>query len=251
MILDRPSLKRRAVDIIQSSRPNVIYITLAYVALSAVIGTLSARLLGVNYTEEDIARYTQLFVDGNYEYAMKYLDTMKPPFSSYAIDALLTVVMSIVSAGFIIFLLNTIRKAGACIGNLLDGFGVFLRIFVLNLLESLFIFLWSLLLVVPGIIAAYRYSMAIYLLLDNPDRSPLECIRESKRMMSGHKAEFFVLDLSFIGWHILSSLPLLGYLVSIWTTPYIGMTKALYYEQLCGKDVSSHTNPSEPATPWQ
>ena len=249
MRLDRPSLKMRAVEIIRGSQPKVIYVAMAYVALTVLIGVLSARLMGVNYTQSDVEQFTEYASSGNYDYAMDYLETMKPPFTSYALDGLLTVLSSIVGAGFIIFLLNTIRCTGPCYGNLLDGFGVFLRIIILNLLEAVFIGLWSLLLVVPGIIAAYRYSMAIYLLLDRPELSPMACIAESSRLMSGHKMELFVLDLSFIGWSILASLPVLGYLVRVWSVPYIGMSKALYYEQLRGADISGGTRYDQPPLP--
>ena len=72
------------------------------------------------------------------------------------------------------------------------------------LLMGLFIFLWSLLFVIPGIIAAYRYAMAPYILADNPDIDAFEAIRRSKTMMDGHKLRLFVLQMSFIGWFILS-----------------------------------------------
>ena len=248
-MLDRPSLKKRAVEIIGSSQPKLIYVTLAYLALTIIVGTLSARLLGVNISQEDFARYYQFVIDGNLEYASKALETMTPPFSSYAVDSLLSLMMSIVGTGFIIYLLNTIRSTGACLGNLLDGFGMFLRIIILGLLEGVFIALWSMLFIIPGIIAAYRYAMAIYLLIDHPEMSPLDCIRESKRLMTGHKAEFFILDLSFIGWHLLSYLPVLGYLVEIWTIPYIGLTKALYYEQLRGVTLAAPHDRIFPAQP--
>lgn len=60
----------------------------------------------------------------------------------------------------------------------------------------------------------------------------MQCIRESKRMMDGHKWELFGLDVSFIGWWFLGALPGVGYLVQVWTRPYFGLTYALYYEQL-------------------
>ena len=103
-----------------------------------------------------------------------------------------------------------------------------------NILEAVFIGLWSLLFLFPGVIAYYRYSQAIYILVDDPTKSPMQCIRESKAMMSGHKGELFALDLSFLGWYILSLIPMLGYGVRVWTVPYIGMTKALYFEALRG-----------------
>ena len=117
---------------------------------------------------------------------------------------------------------------------------------VLQILSGIFIFLWSLLLVVPGIIAAYRYRQAIYILIDHPEMSVLECISESKRLMKGHKWELFVLDLSFIGWMILSAPPVLGLFVSIYTTPYTGLTYALYYEALCGRVYAQQNEYSDP-----
>ena len=251
MTLDRPSLKRRAVEIIRGSQPKVIYVALVYVLLTMVVAALSGRLMGVWPSQEELRQLFNAAMDGNYNYAMNYFDQEKVSGMSSFINTLLNIVTNIVSAGFVIFLLNTIRNAGPCYGNLLDGFGCFLRIIILDLLMYIFITLWSMLLIVPGIIAAYRYSMAIYILLDNPDMSPLECIRESKRMMTGHKAELFMLDLSFIGWGLLSILPVVGYLVSVWTTPYIAMTKALYYVRLRGEDISGQSEHIEPATPWQ
>jgi uncharacterized membrane protein len=97
-----------------------------------------------------------------------------------------------------------------------------------SLWMTLFIFLWSLLLIIPGIIAAYRYRMATYLLIDHPEMSPLECIRASKQMMAGHKGELFVLDLSFIGWYIVGSLCCgVG---TLWVAPYYEATRAQIYE---------------------
>ena len=87
------------------------------------------------------------------------------------------------------------------------------------------------LLLFPGVIAYYRYSQAIYILVDDPTKSPMQCIRESKAMMAGHKGELFALDLSFLGWYLLSLIPMFGYAV-VWTVPYIGMTKTLYFEAL-------------------
>jgi len=110
----------------------------------------------------------------------------------------------------------------------MDGFQHFLKIIGLNIVSGIFVFLWSLLFVIPGIVASYRYRQALYLLLDHPEMGIMECIRESKRLMRGHKAELFVLDLSFIGWALLSIIPF----VSVYTLPYTESTYALYYDQL-------------------
>ena len=108
------------------------------------------------------------------------------------------------------------------LGNLLDGFGFGLKVVILNILEAVFIGLWSMLLLFPGVIAYYSYSQAIYILVDDPTKSPMQCIRESKAMMAGHKGELFALDLSFLGWYLLSLIPMFGYAVRVWTVPYIG-----------------------------
>ena len=232
MYFNRSELKHSASDLIRRSNPHVLTVGLVYLVLSIVISLLCSRLISVNVSESEAKNYLQYAMNGNYDYALQYLDTMKPPFSSVALDAVLRILMSVVSAGFIIFLLNTIHDTGPCFGNLLDGFGMLLKIILLNILEAVFIGLWSLLLGFPGIIAKYRYRQAIYILVDDPSKSPMQCIRESKAMMKGHKWELFVLNLSFIGWLLLASLPVLGYAVRVWSVPYIAMTNALYYERL-------------------
>jgi uncharacterized membrane protein len=85
-------------------------------------------------------------------------------------------------------------------------------------------------LIVPGIIAAFRYSMAFYILKDHPEISPMEAIRRSKEMMVGQKWRYFVLNLSFIGWALLCILTLgIGFL---WMHPYISVTNSHFYDEL-------------------
>ena len=235
MEINRQALKKCAKQTIRISEPKVINIGMIYVVLASFMSVLSARLMGANLTESDIAQIYSHMLDGNYDFAFAYVQQYMPPFSSYLINAAIELVMSIVAVGFTIFLLNTIRSASPCAGNLLDGFGIAGRVLLLYLLEGIFIFLWSLLFVVPGIVASYSYRQAIYILIDHPEMSVMECIRESKRMMNGRKAELFVLDLSFIGWQLLTMLTIIGWAVQIWTVPYFGMTYALYYERLCGR----------------
>lgn len=250
MNLKRIDLKQRAVVLMRSAKPSVILVALAYIALSFLMYLLSNRLMGINFTQADMDRYMQFLSDGNLEHAMVLLEDMVPPASSAAINTLLQILLVIVDAGFILFLLNTIRGTGACLGNLLDGFGFFFKIILLSIVESVFIALWSLLLVFPGIIASYRYRMAIYLLVDDPGRGVMECLRISKEMMKGHKWELFVLDLSFIGWNLLAMLPVIGWAVQIWTMPYINLTYALYFENLSGRDIYAAQSGSVPP-PWE
>ena len=127
-----------------------------------------------------------------------------------------------------------IRQQQNSLWNLMDGFQSFLKIIGLNIITGIFTFLWSLLFIIPGIVAAYRYRQALYLLLDHPEMGIFECIRESKRLMRGHKAELFILDLSFIGWALLSIIPF----VSVYTLPYTESTYALYYSMLREQDAA-------------
>lgn len=236
MTLDRRALKLRAKDIIRTSRPSVISVAAVVLLLNIIIGTLSARLMGLNISQSELNTYTQYVMDGNTDAALQYLSRMQPPGGAHLIDLLLTIVKTVLQAGFIIFLLNTIRGNEPCFGNLLDGFGFFVKVILLSLLTALFIILWGLLLIIPGFIAIYRYSMAMYILVDDPTKSPMQCLRESSRMMQGHKMEYFILMLSFFGWAILAALPTVGYLVQIWSLPYIAMTQALYYERIAYGD---------------
>ena len=232
MPLDRAALKRRAKETIKTSRPSILSAALIVLVLSIIINTLSARLMGINISQNEMQAYMNHFMNGNYDAALSLVEKMKPSGKAQIIDLLLTVVNIVMQAGFVIFLLNSIRSTQPCFGNLLDGFGFFWKIILLNLLIAIFIILWSLLLVFPGIIAAYRYSQALYILVDDPSKSPLQCLRESKAMMHGHKMELFRLNLSFLGWYLLASLPTIGYGVQAWTLPYTSTTYALYYEQL-------------------
>jgi len=239
MELNRAQLKARAQSIIASSNPKATWVGLVYLMLSVLVSNLSMRLVGINLTNDELMTYMEYVMQGNYDYAIQFLNTVEPPSTaSYLIDTLLQICMWVVGTGFVVFLLNTIRNTAPSFGNLLDGFGFFWRIIGLNILEAVFVALWSLLFFFPGIIAAYRYRMAIYLLIDHPEMSVMECLRQSKQMMKGRKWELFVLDISFIGWELLGSLPLVGYLVQFFTLPYIGMTKALYYEQLFGRGIA-------------
>ncbi len=232
MPLNRPLLKQQAKGLIQTAQPSVLFVGALFVALSAVFSYLSSRLVGLSY--ETLERYLRFISEGKTEYAISVLLSARPSASAYLINIALNLVLSIVNVGFTLFILNTVRGTGAVISNLLDGFGFFWRIILLNLVVGLFIFLWSLLLIVPGIVASYRYSMATYVLLDHPDYGIMDCIRESKRITDGRKWELFQLDLSFLGWLFLGSLPYAGYLVSVWVTPYYAITHALYYERLSG-----------------
>lgn len=96
-------------------------------------------------------------------------------------------------------------------------------------LKNLFLALWTLLFIIPGIVKAYAYRMVPYILKEHPELSGTQAITLSRRMMKGHKGDAFVLDLSFIGWILLSALTF-GILHLFYVGPYIQATDAELYK---------------------
>ncbi|OIK15786.1 hypothetical protein BIV60_08460 [Bacillus sp. MUM 116] len=99
-----------------------------------------------------------------------------------------------------------------------------------SILQGIFVFLWSLLLLIPGIIKSIAYSQTYFLLRDHPEYSVLEAITESRRRMNGYKWKYFLLGLSFIGWGILCLFTLgIGFL---WLVPYVSTALAAFYNEI-------------------
>lgn len=122
--------------------------------------------------------------------------------------ALLTSLLSLVlDAGFVLYCMAVRRGQRAEFLTLFDGFDSALKIVLLAIVKAFFIFLWSMLFVIPGIVAVYRYRFALYNLLENPDIGVTEAIAMSKRQTWGWKARLFVLDLSYLPWMILAGIP--------------------------------------------
>jgi uncharacterized membrane protein len=138
--------------------------------------------------------------------------------------------------GLIRYFLKLKRAEGPALENLFDGFNNFVPSLVLFILIQVFTFLWFLLFIIPGIIAALRYSQAFYILNDNPGMSAMEALNKSKEMMVGHKGKLFVLYLSFIGWFLLSCITCgVGFL---WLVPYVQTTLANFYDDLKNAEVA-------------
>ena len=133
-------------------------------------------------------------------------------------------------AGLVIISLRVARHQEVGIGNLFDGFQFVLKATGLTLVIGIFTFLWSLLLIIPGIVATIRYSMAVYILVENPNKGIMQCINESKELTQGYKMDLFILQLSFIGWALLIPFTLgIGYLFLV---PYMQITMVYAYLQL-------------------
>lgn len=130
--------------------------------------------------------------------------------------------------GYRFFILNQTAQPG--IGTLLDGFrsGHYVNIVLTMFLRDLFTALWSLLLVVPGIVKHYEYLMVPYIIAENPAMDYKEAFQISKQMMDGEKMEAFIMDLSLLGWYLLSAVTC-GLLAIFYVNPYVQASFAEMY----------------------
>jgi len=146
----------------------------------------------------------------------------------------LFIVGSAVELGYDRFFISLYESKDAPkIEMLFSRFAIFGNALLLRVLMAVKILLWSLLLVVPGIIAAYRYAMAPYLLAEQPELTPAEAIERSKEMMEGNKGRMFCLHFSFIGWFLLAGLTWgIGFL---FLAPYVKAAETAFYLELSGR----------------
>jgi uncharacterized membrane protein len=132
--------------------------------------------------------------------------------------------------GGVIFYLHYTRRGKPALNMLFVGFRSFGKALAIYFLTLIFILLWALLLIIPGIIASYAYSQTWYLLANDPSLDAMEAIRRSKAMMQGHKWRLFCLVLRFIGWSLLCVLTLgIGLL---WLIPYMSTSMACFHNDL-------------------
>ena len=134
------------------------------------------------------------------------------------------------SLGVCMIYLGLTEGKKAEVGTLFQGFQSFGKSIWLSILVAVFTFLWTLLLYIPGIIKGLSYSMAFYVLADNPEMTAREALRERKEIMHGHKWDLFVLELSFFLWMILG-LFTLGF-AYIYVIPYMSATVANFYQKI-------------------
>lgn len=158
------------------------------------------------------------------------------PLYASLIGTLISIALVPLSIAVLWFYLALVRMEGPEISDVFAVFTngrTFIRLIGVSLLIGIFVSLWSLLLVIPGIIKSLSYSQTYLLLKDHPEYSLLEAITESRKRMNGYKWKYFLLNLSFIGWGILSLLSLgIGFL---WLSPYISTANATFYNELINK----------------
>ncbi len=143
-----------------------------------------------------------------------------------------------ISIGICSYTLHVVRNTEKKnkIDPLLDGFrGSVGNSILVGLLATIFTALWSLLFIIPGIVKAIAYSQCYFIALEHPEYDANTCITESRKMMNGHKWEYFCLQFSFIGWMIVGSFCLgVG---TLWVSAYMNAANAAFYEDLKNQPV--------------
>ena len=216
---DRGALKRRAKHLVRQGNPAVYMVTLIFFLATTAVSEVVSLLLPnpvdqmstlysqwMNQMVNSGGQISQGAVDAFYQ---QMWSLFQGPMASVAMLAALIIgfYSLVVQLGYYGYTLRVMRgQEGGGYGTLFSQFYLAGKVILMTILEAIFIFLWSCLFVIPGIVAAYRYRLSSYALLDDPEISPLEAIRRSKQLMTGHKMELFITDLSFLGWLILAGI---------------------------------------------
>lgn len=153
-----------------------------------------------------------------------------PPLGATIVSTLISVLLIPLSIATVWYFLDLARGKSPKVSDVFNPYkelGLGLKIIGTSIMQSIFLFLWFLLLFVPGIIKSMSYSQTYYLLKDHPEYTVFEAITESRKRMVGYKWKYFLLYLSFIGWGLLSVITLgIGFL---WLAPYISTSLGAFY----------------------
>ena len=223
---DRPALKQETKRLMRQASPNIYLVSLLFLALSNLPTIIMQRDL-----------YPALLNSGgSWDQMMEIYQSWSLNNSGTALTVasyVMQVFLLFVGFGYTLYCLYVSRsEENGGFSTLFSGFSQFWRVMCVAILQYVFVFLWSLLFIVPGIIKGMAYSQAYRIMMDNPDMSALDCITASKELMQGHKWDYFVLQLSFLGWSIVAAFTF-GILL-IWLQPYIETSNAGFYNDLCG-----------------
>ena len=224
MVLDRAALKMEAKGIVKSARVSACLFTLLFLAISWLLSGIS------EYVSLDADRAYYLSVASGVDLSFLALHRTFSPVLVTFVSIMVGLLNVLLNAGYARYHLGIRRGEEMPYETLFDGFSFAGKLILLAIVQYIFIFLWSLLFVIPGIIAAYRYRFAVYNLCEDPEMGVMDAINMSKAQTNGFKWQLFVLDLSFLGWQILCGLTL-GILY-IWIQPYIFQTDIGYFQQI-------------------
>ncbi|MBQ3011222.1 MAG: DUF975 family protein [Peptococcaceae bacterium] len=260
----RQQLKFTARGFLAHAKPSPLMVGMAALLIHAVLSVLDSEVTGAAANNQLIAEaYQQFLTNNNFNQFVNTVNSIQPSFVQSALSVLLSLMIMMVSTGIVIYVISEARWHKGSYGNLFDALPILMRVTWYQIVTTVYVALWSMLLIVPGIIASYRYRQGLYILLDHPEMSVSECIRASKHMMQGKKMELFLLDLSFFGWTFGESFTLMAFTaafggnsylptfllipMSAYIRMYMEFTLFLYYEHLCGVHYDSRVSNVKPA----
>ncbi len=228
--VNRAALKGNSKDMMRRAVPAAWLVALVYQLVTDWVSTV------INLVSPWMQEFSELYADF---YVATYGEDMNAIYQTSAailawfrstagylfifVTIILALYTTVMSYGYTSYALGVVRGEQPGYGELFSRFYMAGKIILATVLEICFVFLWTLLMVIPGIIAAYRYRLGPYCLRDDPDISVLEAFRRSKATMRGRKWELFSLDLSFLLWVMGASL-----LVEIVGTVLIDSSDAVY-----------------------
>lgn len=153
---------------------------------------------------------------------------------SFAISIIIPIITLVITGPLTIgqckFFINLANRSNPKFSDLWYGFNNMLRAIGVTLLVGVIVFIGSILFIIPGIILAFMYSQVYYIMAENPEMSIMNCLKESSRIMKGHKMDLFILELSFLGWGILMVITL-G-IAGLYVLPYYNATLTNFYLEI-------------------
>lgn len=167
-------------------------------------------------------------------------DIDEPSSSIDLVVSLVSILLIPVGVGWTWIAMSIARGEETKVTDLFEPYGMFLKVVGLAIVQFIFIALWTLLLIIPGIIKSFSYLLTFYILRDEPSIGILEAITRSRQLMDGHKMEAFLLFLSFIGWALLVIVTL-G-LAVLWVGPYFSVTLVKFYDRVRGEQAPEPTS---------
>ena len=182
MQLDTGAIKAESRSLLRTGEVNPFRMTLFYLLITLVLDMINS---GVSYMIDSAGGFTVL--------------------SFSFVSILVGLVALVLNAGYYCYCFGILRREEMPYESLFDAFPFAGKVILLSIVEGVFIFLWSMLFVIPGIIAAYRYSFAMLNLCENPELGVMEALNLSKQQTNDYKMQLFLLQLSFIGWYLLAA----------------------------------------------
>lgn len=277
-VSDNKTIKQQARQLMRQSRPRPVLVTLLLLLILLVFAFLRAKLSGVfdPVLLEPLKEYYQAAIDGDIDHAMEiyqqWMETssaIQQPFFHQVITFAISIVSYVLTAGYVIFIINSVRKNDPTVYNLLDGFGQFLRVTILSLIRSILVsvmtFILAMMVLIPLVVLemiisvfpqqmipflsaflffpacvfallmvivlllTFPYRFALFNLLDNPSMRIFDSLALSRIMLKGNRKRLFKLNLSFAGFILLS---LLFPPLLIWLVPYMYSSWVIFYDEL-------------------